>query len=173
MNYKEIYNFLSKKEFNKTKNFLTSSTMPWYYNKHQVYQKKDFSQFTHRFYFNDKVETWPEIYDTVSLIINKLKPDKLLRVKANLIINRGKNIAGDFHVDSNEPDLKIAIYYVNTNNGYTLLDPKHKIKINCEENKLLVFDGKILHSAVSQTDEDQRIVFNINYLKKNEPFPKF
>jgi hypothetical protein len=55
-----------------------------------------------------------------------------------------------------------AIFYINKNNGYTLL--KDKTKIAVEENKLLIIDTKTYHAAVTATDTDRRIVINFNYL---------
>lgn len=176
MLYKEIYNFLPDSKFLEIKNFFTSPFMPWYYNESQTYstnpnKKKDSSFFSHRFYYDNQLTTEPEKFNLIKPIIDKINPDKLLRVKGNLIINRGKKDHCNFHIDDNQiENLLVAVYYITTCNGYTLLDPKRKIKIKCEENKLAIFHGKISHSVVSQTDKDQRIVLNINYLKKNETF---
>ena len=54
---------------------------------------------------------------------------------------------------------------MNTCNGGTVLmiDSKEKF-IETEENKIIIFPGETLHRAVSQTDVDRRIVFNINYV---------
>ena len=158
---KEINNFLPKKEFLNIKNFFTSSWMPWFYNKNQTKSlKKDMSFFSYRFLDNKKITS--DIYQIVKPIINKIKHKELLRVQANLTINRKKQTLSNFHVDWPIKH-KVSIYYITTSNGFTLLDPKNKKKIKCEENKLVTFDGKTLHAAVSQTDKDQRIVLNINY----------
>jgi hypothetical protein len=169
---KEIFNFLPEKDFLKIKEFFTSSYMPWYYNKNQtaagptvVEKKPDSSFFSHRFYYYNKPETDAKTFNFIKPIIDKINPSKLLRVKANLIVNTGVRHFCNFHLDSEEDEqYKVAVYYITTCNGYTLLDPKHKIKIKCEGNKLAIFDGKIKHCVASQTDKDQRIVLNINYI---------
>jgi len=57
-----------------------------------------------------------------------------------------------------------AVYYINTNNGYTkLID---ETIITSEENKLLTFDSNTKHTGTTCTDENVRIVLNINYLPK-------
>jgi hypothetical protein len=61
-------------------------------------------------------------------------------------------------------ECKTAIYYVNTNNGYTLIDSKKRIKVGCEANKILIFNSNIEHAMVSQTDTSRRVVINLNYL---------
>ena len=57
-----------------------------------------------------------------------------------------------------------AVYYINSNNGYTkLID---QTIVLSEENKLLTFDSNIRHTGATCTDENVRIVLNINYLSK-------
>jgi hypothetical protein len=163
MNYKESRNFLPAKQFLKIKKFFTESEMPWYYNKHQT-DKSDASYFSHRLCYNDKIETYDYVWENVIPIINKINPSKLLRVKANLLINRGIGEYCNYHIDSKEEHM-VGVYYITTSNGFTSLGHDDKIRVKCEENKLLVFNGKIYHSVVSQTDNDQRIVININFLK--------
>ena len=158
---KEINNFLPEKEFSDIKEFFTNSWMPWFYNKHQTEDlKEDSSFFNHKFVYNEEVTS--NLFHIVKPVIDKIKYNKLLSVRANLIVNRGKQTLSNFHVDWPTKH-KVSLYYITTSNGFTLLDPKDKTKIKCEENKLVTFDGEILHAAASQTDEDQRIVLNINY----------
>ena len=46
----------------------------------------------------------------------------------------------DFHLDNpNNKDIKIAIFYINTNNGFTEFEDGNKIL--SEENKLVIFDN--------------------------------
>jgi hypothetical protein len=42
------------------------------------------------------------------------------------------------------------------------------IKILSEENKILIFNNEIKHSAVSQTNTTRRIIINFNYLTKED-----
>ena len=55
---------------------------------------------------------------------------------------------------------KTAIYYVNTNNGYTVFKNK---KIKSEANKIIIFNGNTKHKVKYQTDRDTRIVINFLY----------
>ena len=99
--------------------------------------------------------------DYIVSIIQRLKVNMVSEVRANLLFKTTKHIKSDFHVD--KPFYcNTALLYMNTNNGYTML--KNKIKIKTEENKLLIIDTKTPHAAVSQTDRDRRIVINLNYL---------
>ena len=88
-----------------------------------------------------------------------MKGMDLLRVRANLYLRQPKHVFSEPHRD-HFIDHKVAIYYVNTNDGYTLLD--EKIKIPSIKNSVLVFDGG-QHRAVSQTDEKVRVIINISY----------
>ena len=163
MDYKESRNFLPKKKFLEIQKFFTSTQMPWYYNKHQT-DGNDSSFFSHRLYYDNKVTTYDHVWEKVTPIIDKIKPHKLIRAKANLVVNREKVDYCKYHIDSKE-DHMVGVYYMTTCNGFTSLGIEDKIRIKCEENKLLIFDGKIPHSVVSQTDEDQRIVINFNFIK--------
>ena len=57
---------------------------------------------------------------------------------------------------------KTAIFYINTNNGYTLF--KDGTKVDSVQNTMLIFDGSLDHCGVSCTDQKRRIVLNINYV---------
>ena len=82
-------------------------------------------------------------------------------IRANLLFKTKKHMQSDFHLDKTF-FCKTAIFYVNTNNGYTLL--KDNTKIKAEENKVLIIDSKTYHAAVTQTDVERRVVINFNYL---------
>ena len=54
-----------------------------------------------------------------------------------------------------------AIYYLNTNNGYTKFKKGGKVK--SVENRMVVFDSTFEHAAVTSTNVDRRLVVNFNY----------
>ena len=60
-----------------------------------------------------------------------------------------------------------AIYFVNSNDGYTYFKPqddKSLIKVESKKNRLVVFPNGLLHSGTTCTDEGVRVVINFNYL---------
>ena len=57
-----------------------------------------------------------------------------------------------------------AIFYVNTNNGYTIFKDSQE-KVDCIENRLVTFPTDTDHCGVSCTDSKQRVVINFNYIK--------
>ena len=63
------------------------------------------------------------------------------------------------HVDMPDPHT-VALFSVNTNNGYTLFENGDKIA--SVENQLVIFDGSIKHCSVAQTDKNLRLNININ-----------
>jgi len=154
--------FLSKEIFKEIKNeFYAHFNFPWFYLEHQVH-KKDKSFFSHCFFQEEKINS-SFYYKVIKPIINKLNVKKIHLVRANLILKDKNSSVSGFHTDLNFK-CKTAIYYVNTNNGGTIFKiNKKEIKVESEENKIVIFNSKILHAAKSQTDTDTRIVININY----------
>lgn len=95
-------------------------------------------------------------------LFTKIGVRELYRAKANLTLNNGRSVVGGWHYDNEgEEDMKIAVLYLNDNNGYTLLEDG--TKVFSKDNRLVTFENNILHTAVSQTDTDERFVLNINF----------
>ena len=152
-------NFINKKKFNKINCALLSDYFPWYYKPHQVLtSKKNSSYMSHHFVINGKTNS--NQFFLLEPILNKLKPKKILNIRANLCLKRPSRC--DWHVDKFTDNLihKTAIYYVNTNNGYTEFKNK---KVKCIQNQIVIFDAYLKHRAKIQTDKDMRVVINFNY----------
>lgn len=131
----------------------------WYYNDYKtVPGDKDF-QFVHNFYKNHSITSnaWPLIVP----IIEKLNVTSLIRIKANLTPRNTKHLKSNMHVDNKHPHFKTAVFYCNTNNGYTHF--KNGPKVLSKENRIVLFDGQKQHCAVNCTDEKVRVVINFNY----------
>ena len=162
MDYEVIENFLEPEQFLNIQAQLMSPEvdLPWYYRENMT--NKDNFYFRHIFY-GDHV-SFSKGFDTIARpILKKLNCIAPITVKANLVLAKDKPFQSDFHIDK-EFECKTAIYYVNTNNGYTLIDREKQIKIPCEANKILIFNSNIEHAMVSQTDTSRRVVINLNYL---------
>ena len=56
---------------------------------------------------------------------------------------------------------KVLLYNINTNNGFTMFE--NGAKVSSKENQAILFDGKLKHRSVAQTDKIVRINININY----------
>ena len=152
-------NFISKKDSNLINKYFLSNSFPWYYIPNQCdYNKEDTPFLSHNFFKDEQVSSSGMFL--IESIIKKLKIKKLLNVRANLCLKGDTKCS--WHVDKFTDNLKhkTAIYYVNTNNGYTEFKNK---KIKCEQNKIIIFNADKKHRSVGQTDTNTRMVINFNY----------
>ncbi len=147
--------------------------------------------YSHLVYINE--QPLSDLYEPISKIIwdglEKMgeKPKELLRIKVNMSTNQPNVYIHEAHVDFDEHHTS-GLIYINTTNGPTtiynekydskyMLSPEEylkkilnnkltiKEKIECEENKMMIFDGRYYHSSSVQSDTYRRIVINFNYKK--------
>ena len=169
MDYKVIPNFLPKKVFDSFTNFFLKERIMNYIYADRIAHEQDDSGFffSQDLYQAPSIKYTPKIFFFISNpllyhagIVNPI------RVKVNCFIKQPQNLFTSPHIDYESPH-RVFLYSVNTNNGFTILDPKNQnIKIPSVANQALFFDGSIEHQAVTQTDENVRINININYLEK-------
>ena len=173
-----IDNFLPEEQFNNLYDIMmTPGKMTWNYNDVIDYEgsTEDKYQLTHTF-FDSPQGIVSHISEIVQPFIDLLKIQILIRIKANLNVRCGENDRENkFHCDhefvgSRLPDGTLtsytAIYYVNTNNGYTLFKDGN-FKVDSVANRIVTFDSSKLHKAVVCTDEKTRVVINFNYFTFN------
>jgi len=101
----------------------------------------------------------------------KIDPIKLWRIKANLLTRTSNIIENEFHQDAGKHEKlskqwTTAIFYMNTNNGYTEFEDGTKVE--SVANRIVIFPTNTKHRGTSCTDERTRVVINFNYLIKNE-----
>jgi len=159
MKYKLKKNFLSKKSFDSLKKEIFSHRFSWFWNEHQFNDDRGF--FGHDFYIQH-IPNSVYFHPFMVPIVKKLECKMISDIRGNCIVKDKVRHFSNFHCDRTY-DCTTAILYINTNNGYTLLGEKEKIKIKSEENTMLIFNSQIKHCAVSQTDTERRIVINFNY----------
>lgn len=89
----------------------------------------------------------------------KFMVDRLFRINCTLCTNQGKAKPQTMHTDYPFPHYT-GIYYVNTNNGPTLVGDT---KVDSIANRFVLFDGLTDHAASIQDDVHGRfnIVFNM------------
>lgn len=153
---------LKKTVFKPIQEFLMSNNFPWYYAKTQVINNEDASYMFHSFFHHNVVNS--SFFNVITPLLDYLKPIAIVNIRANLQLNRTK-VDSHYHVDRWSAKVlnhKTAIFYVNTNNGYTEFQADGE-KVNCVENRIVKFPSTMYHKAVHQTDTDQRIVINFNY----------
>lgn len=116
-------------------------------------------QLIHEFYSNYRPQT--EYFDLLLPLIIKIKPSALIRIKSNLNPKSSTIIEHGFHVDHKYENAKTSIYYLNSNDGYTLFEDGTKVE--SVENRLVTFNSGIKHSGTNCTNTEARIVINFNY----------
>jgi hypothetical protein len=174
----KIYdNFLPKEEFENIKSIFTHWNFPWYYVESvlaydedikQIENEKLNFQFAHSIY--DEMVAQSDVFYKLKPLFEAIDPFHLIKVKANLNPNSG-NIQYEhgMHKDikaQKNLNLKTAVYYLNTNNGYTKIDSTNE-KIESVENRLVVFNSNELHTGSTTTDQKNRILININFIPKS------
>ena len=163
MSYKIIENFLPEKNFNKIFNLLMNSEISWFY-RDKIMGDDSFFYFTHSFYNNNNITSLH--FEIIKPLLEKLNYVSLIEVRANMVFKKEKNILTNFHIDFNYKNFKTAIFYINENNGLTIIKDNDRIEIIPKQNKVLIMDGNVRHALVTQTDEKRRVVININYFEK-------
>lgn len=158
---KLIENFLPKEIFIKIQDFMLGPAMLWHYQKHttaESTEKNDF-YFTHTFY-DDKHQQSDYFEEIIHPILGRLDFNYLLRARGRLITNQNKQVPHRFHTDDPRKHA-VALFSINTNNGYTLFEDG--TKQFSVENTLLLFDGSLKHATVPQTNSSIRVNINFNF----------
>ena len=167
-------NFLDQKDFEEIQTLIFGRDFSWKYGESIDYQDEDGDkfQFAHLFYgarcptSNHRVVLNP--------IFDKIQPTAIWRIKANLLTRTPKIIENAYHNDVANYDynggkkeklkqLTTAIFYVNTNNGYTKFE--NGPIVESVANRMVFFSADMKHTGTSCTDEKTRVVINFNYFK--------
>jgi hypothetical protein len=107
---------------------------------------------------------------------NRLRPTRLLRIKANLLVRCSSSPTGPRpfapHVDMPTPHW-VMIYYVNDSDGDTvILDKTYPDRENAavlraispKKGRAILFDGRHYHCGTAPTHHDTRVVFNYDFV---------
>ena len=161
---KILDNFLTKEEHSAIQSEMMNANFPWYYAfsvlpKDICSCKEEYNyQFGHSFYRD--YGFCSNYVELIVPIIKKLNPVSIFRIKGILLPRTEKNIEHGMHID-NSYNMNAAIYYVNTNNGYTKFSDG--TKVNSVANRLVVFNTEQHHTGSTCTDEKIRVAINFNY----------
>ena len=160
---KVIDDFLPDYYFKSIHNTLLGFEFPWYYYKHVNYSdiEDDMFQFIHIFY--DKSLGPDSQFFLMEIFLRRLGVRDLYRIKANLNPRTFFHRKTGYHIDLEESGPhQTAVYYVNSNNGYTEFKKGGKVK--SVANRMVIFDSKLEHQGVTTTDQKARVVINFNYV---------
>ena len=169
-----IDNAIEKEEFDKIKNIILSNEFDWHLIKDFVDNQEDAEvlcnkfnnyKFVHmmfsskNFYNEENNYIWSSIFEI--LVVKAL-----VRIKVNLTMNTEQIVKHGWHCDNNPvdffPQLRSAIYYLNTCDGYTEFKQNNQ-KIYSKENRLIVFPNHFVHTGTTTTNELARYVVNFNF----------
>jgi len=161
---KVINNFLPDNVFEQMRNDIFHSRhFSWYYIPSVAFVDDNDSDF----YFNhilyeQEASNSPWCHKILNPLLGRLSFNNVLRARVNLYTKKAVQIPNDFHRDSNLQQHIVALFSINTNNGYTLF--KDGTKHHSVANSMIIFDGEYEHASVPQTDEKVRVNININLL---------
>jgi hypothetical protein len=173
-------NVLSLDHFDRLSNVVTGSDISWYY--YPMYHNLELQPnpdgsthgFMHNFFDNDRVSS--DYINLLDPILNRISehfgcPIIPVRIKMNMTLNVGKQVAHYPHIDKPEAvgnnNFKTAIYYLNDSDGDTLFFNNTNTvvyKQSPKRNTLVVFNGETLHAPQLPLIATRRIVININVL---------
>ena len=167
-------NFLNEQEFTQIKESLFPENnklkLPWTFGpintnlKNGIVAAPKYNYYiSHIFY--DYHNGWNTItsehFECMRPLLVNLKPKVIMRIKANVYFWKDKPIEHGYHTDF-PFDSTTAIFYVNTNNGYTKFEDGTIVE--SVANRVVTFPTPIRHTSVSQTDTGYRITINCNYM---------
>ena len=174
-NIKVIDDFLTKEQYRSVYQYFLDNkmgykgeTVPWYWSDGVVTQGDGLVQFFNMCYAKDMVLNHV-MYEVLMPIIDIIKPMALHRIKANLTLNdkiQPLDPKEMLHVDSvychDSDKMTTGIYYVNSNNGYTLFEDGTKVE--SVANRFVAFTCNINHGGIPCSDDTmRRIVINFNW----------
>ncbi len=154
-----IDNFLPEDEFKSIQSFMMGGEFRWFYSEGRAYMDDGSYEMLHMFY-QPKVGSNSEHINIWNNFMNKLEAKKCMRIKANLTFKTPTIEPGPFHCDY--PDIKTAILYINSNNGYTEFESG--VRVSSVENRVCIFDSNLKHRGTTHSEGgQQRIAVNFNY----------
>jgi len=172
---KIIESFLPSAELIELQSHMFNNDFPWFYHDKIVggvgntKESPDNFQFVHSIYYLNKPNSTFYSQLIEPMFVRKLEQQlslgAIIRIKSNLTL-RTKNIEEvlPYHCDFPEPQFKksfTAIYYLNTNNGYTKFEDGTKIE--SIENKFVVFPNTLKHTSATTSDRKIRVVLVFNF----------
>ena len=160
MDKKIIDNFLPQDYLVHLQRMMLDHNFPWLYNAEVANRGEvnDHFYFTHNLFDNYKPTS--SIFEEFIPFFKQLEMNALIRARGLLYTNQGRQIVHEKHTDFRFPH-KTAVFYMNTNNGYTEFEDGTKVE--SVENRIVFFDGSRLHNSSTCTDQKIRVVISVNY----------
>ena len=124
-------------------------------------------QFTHPFYCDNAPQS--PFLEQLNPILEKLQPISLWRVVANLLPRLPTPVENPLHTDMSflseqkQKQWMTAIFYMNTNDGYTIFEDGTKVE--SVANRMITFPANMKHTGTSCTNQQTRVLINFAYMK--------
>ena len=188
---KIIDDFLTKSYHNNILNLMTEGQFDWVYcdnittpgeGSGWIHGSPHFNNygFTHRFWHDEEGPVGkftPFIHPFLLQVLDVTDCDYILRARADMVTWSGKeNFIHPAHTDALFPNTA-SVYYVNESDGDTIFynvkpadvpkgkELKEYDRVSPKANRLVIFDGDLLHTGCSPTKYKNRILINSNYIK--------
>jgi len=154
-----IDNFLPEEEFKTIQSFMMGGEFRWFYSKGRSTRDDGLFLMIHMF-FQPEVGSNSEHLNMWNTFMEQVGAKKCMRIKANLTFKTPTIEPGPYHQDF--PDMKTAVFYINTNDGYTEFE--NGVRVSSVANRVCIFDSNLQHRGTTHTEGgNQRIVVNFNY----------
>ena len=167
---KIIDNFLNKSYHLQMLDLLNSFDFPWYYqaNISNEGNENSLKEFGFSHIFVDKNGPRPSnfyffIYPFILKLHDELNTNKILRCRADMTVNSESGHIHEYHKDYDIPNIA-TVYYVNDSDGDTIFKDS-KEKITPKANRLIIFDGSLLHTGSSPKNSKTRVLLNSNFVR--------
>ena len=164
-----INNLLPREEFIAVKDAILNEQFPWVLHEKKYPEETGCEhrfncQFVHIFYQSPTYSS--QYLNVINPIVKRIQHQLFIRIKANITTAAENLQIYGHHIDIPESLAKIsktAIFYINSNNGFTLFESDNQ-KVESIENRLVIFDSFERHSGTNCTDEKYRAVINFNFI---------
>ena len=161
-------NFLSEKDFKQIQEVLMGFETKWTYSP-CVSSEEDtaLGYFSHIFYDETRPQSDLLTRGLLNPILYEIKPEILVRIKANLYPATETMQYHEPHVDM-PYSIHGAVFCINTCNGCTTIGDK---QIESVANRMILFDAGKMHHSSTCTDQPVRININFNWLNPSKDYP--
>ena len=143
---------------------VSGEDFPWFY---QAFPERSDNKdvlLTHIFYQHYSPTTDSGM-NFLEPLIKKIKPNALIRIKANSYPNTSTIKTHKVHTDF-QFKCTTSLFYLNTNNGVTKFEDGTIVE--SVANRLVTFPTTMPHCSTSCTDERVRYNINFNYFGKED-----
>ena len=167
MNHRVVDNFLTHHELAHLQEVYLEDDFPWFWGPTTVpYEGSNCENELDNYQFCNTVYYPPQIIQsnyltTLSPIWQALEMRSLLRLKLNMNPRTTEIVEHGHHVDFPWEDSYSGVFYFNTNDGYTKFEDGTKVESIA--NRMVIFPANIKHTGTTCTDQQSRIVLNINW----------